>query len=159
MAAEHRPSAGETNVKREPMKYKKLSVLLKLIAAAVFAITESVITAAQAEPTEHLLSASCLDDIKAPFRRQLDDDDKRDEVRRDFHAPLVLTPATGTVLAEPLVPVNGTDERIHLAYELLFNNVTPDLVRIHSLQVVDPTRNNQSVGAYRVFAVDGIEIT
>jgi hypothetical protein len=44
-----------------------------------------------------------------------------DEAQDD--RPAVLAPAVWSVIGPPVIPVKGTDGRIHLAYEILFTNV------------------------------------
>ena len=140
------------------MEYQKVFALINT-SASMLILAGWLTSNAQGASIEHQLSVSCVDDITAPIARRWDDDDKPGALRSGAGAPLVLTPVVWKVLAEPLVPVQGTDDRVHLAYELLFNNVTPDPVRMHSLHVVDPTQHGAAVGSYKVFAVDGNEIT
>jgi len=73
--------------------------------------------------------------------------------------PLVLTPVVWSVIADPVVPVKGTDGRIHLAYELLFTNLSTEPARIVSVEVVDPTRNNRIVGTSRVITIKDEDVT
>jgi hypothetical protein len=57
------------------------------------------------------------------------------------------------------VPGEGTDERIHLAYELLFTNVSPASVQVASVEVVDAAEDDEPAGTYRVVANDGGDVT
>lgn len=73
--------------------------------------------------------------------------------------PIMLTPVVWSPVTTPVYPVTGTDGRIHLAYELLLTNISPVPVRLTSLEVVDPTRHNQVVGASRIITVKEADIT
>lgn len=73
--------------------------------------------------------------------------------------PLVFTPVVWSVIAAPLVPVKGTDGRIHLAYAMIFTNVSTAPARLESIEVVDPARNNRVVGTSRVVATDGKDVS
>ncbi len=73
--------------------------------------------------------------------------------------PLVLTPVTWSVIATPVYPVRGTDGRLHLAYEMLFTNLSTTPARLESIEVVDPTRNNQVVGTNRVVTIKDEDVT
>jgi hypothetical protein len=73
--------------------------------------------------------------------------------------PLVLTPVAWSVIATPVFPVKGTDGRTHLAYELLFTNVSSRPASLTAIEVVDPTRNNQVVGANKVLTITNQEVT
>jgi hypothetical protein len=73
--------------------------------------------------------------------------------------PAVLAPAVWSVIGPPLVPVRGTDRRFHLAYELLFTNVTADAVRVVSVEMIDPDEADATVGKDSVFALDGTDVT
>lgn len=78
--------------------------------------------------------------------------------RKSSDADLVLTPVVWSVLA-PLVPVLGTDGRVHLAYELQFTNVTSSPVRITSVEAVDSGSDNRIAGANRVLAIRDEDVT
>ncbi|MDQ3652241.1 MAG: M23 family metallopeptidase [Acidobacteriota bacterium] len=73
--------------------------------------------------------------------------------------PIVLTPVAWSVIADPVVPVRGTDGRVHLAYVLLFTSLSTERARITSIEVVDPLRNNRVVGTSRVVTVEDDDVT
>ena len=73
--------------------------------------------------------------------------------------PLVLTPVVWSVIADPVISVRGTDGRIHLAYELLFTNISTAPARLQSVEVVDPLRDNRVVGASRVVTSKDEDVT
>jgi hypothetical protein len=73
--------------------------------------------------------------------------------------PAVLAPVAWSVVGPPVIPVQGTDGRIHLAYEILFTNVVADAVRIVSVEMIDPDEDDVPVGEDSVFAIDGTDIT
>ena len=73
--------------------------------------------------------------------------------------PIVLTPIAWSVIADPVVPVRGTDGRIHLAYVLLFTSLSTEPARITSIEVVDPLRNNRVVGTSRVVTIEDDDVT
>ena len=75
--------------------------------------------------------------------------------------PVVLTPLVFSVIADPVVPVRGTDGSVHLAYELQVANVSNAVARLEKLEVVDPSRpgDRSLPGADRVTAVDGANVT
>lgn len=73
--------------------------------------------------------------------------------------PLVATPVVWSVIATPVSPVKGTDGHIHLAYEMLFTNLSTEPARLQSIQVVDPAQNNRVVGTNRVITVKNEDAT
>src|SRR4051794_1929297 len=73
--------------------------------------------------------------------------------------PLVITPVAWNAIAKPIHPVKGTDGRIHLAYELLFTNISTRKVELKSIDVVDPTQNNRVVGTNRVVTIKNEDVT
>ncbi len=73
--------------------------------------------------------------------------------------PVALTPLVWTLIGEHPVPVRGTDGRIHLAYELLFTNVSTEPARIVSVEVVDPLRRNRVVGSSRVVTIKDEDVS
>jgi Peptidase family M23 len=73
--------------------------------------------------------------------------------------PAELAPAVWSVIGPPVVPVKGTDGRIHLAYEILFTNVVADAVRVVSVEMIDPDEDDVPVGENSVFALDGTDVT
>jgi Peptidase family M23 len=73
--------------------------------------------------------------------------------------PLVITPVVWNVIAKPIHPVMGTDGRIHLAYEMLFTNISTSTVHLKTIEVVDPTQNNRVVGTDRVVTIKNEDVT
>jgi hypothetical protein len=73
--------------------------------------------------------------------------------------PVALSPLVWSVVAPPIVPVQGSDARRHLAYELLFTNVTDTTVRLETVEVIDPLDHRVVGTLNRVEALDGEEIT
>jgi Peptidase family M23 len=73
--------------------------------------------------------------------------------------PAIAAPVVWSVIGGPVSPVKGTDERIHLAYELLFTNVAATAVRIESVEMIDPTEDDEVVGTDDVVANDGGNVT
>lgn len=57
------------------------------------------------------------------------------------------------------MPVEGTDEQIHLAYELLVTNVTSTDLRIHAIEVVDPDEDDEVVGTDHVVIIKDEDVT
>jgi hypothetical protein len=47
-----------------------------------------------------------------------------------------------SVLAPPILPVEGSDGLIHLVYELTITSLVPAPARIETVEVIDPTRDN-----------------
>jgi hypothetical protein len=82
-------------------------------------------------------------------------DDRPDKVER----PLVLLPVVWSIIAEPLVPVEATDQQIHLAYELLFTNVTATNAHILAVEAVDPSEDDKVVGVDQVVTIDDENVT
>lgn len=64
-----------------------------------------------------------------------------------------------SVVAPPLVLVKGSDARIHLAYELLFTNVTHTAVRLDAVEIVDPLDHRIIGTLNRMEAIGGEDIT
>jgi hypothetical protein len=73
--------------------------------------------------------------------------------------PAIAAPVVWSIIGAPLLPVRGTDERIHLAYEILFTNVSPANVEVQSIEVIDPTEDDEPAGIYQVVANDGGDVT
>jgi hypothetical protein len=73
--------------------------------------------------------------------------------------PAVLAPVVWSVVGPPVIPVKGTDGRIHLAYEILFTNVVADAVNLVSVEMIDPDEDDVPVGEDSVFAIDGTDVT
>jgi murein DD-endopeptidase MepM/ murein hydrolase activator NlpD len=72
--------------------------------------------------------------------------------------PLMVGPVVWSVLAAPIPPVEGTDGRIHLVYELHVTNASHFDVRITSIEVLD-ARDHRPTGVNRVFSADGQDVT
>jgi Peptidase family M23 len=75
--------------------------------------------------------------------------------------PGVLTAVAWSVVATPVFPVTGSDGLIHLGYELQFTNITGSAVtvKIDSVEVIDPLRDNSVISSVKVFSIDGADIT
>jgi hypothetical protein len=82
-----------------------------------------------------------------------------DSLRDALDRPALAAPVVWSVIGPPVFPVRGTDERFHLAYEMLFTNVTTASVKLESVQAVDPTEDDEVVGTYEVVANDGGDVT
>jgi len=73
----------------------------------------------------------------------------RPDARADLSdRPLTLLPVVWSVIAEPVVAVKGTDELVHVAYELLFTNVTASAARIELIEAVDPSAEDASAFSF-----------
>jgi hypothetical protein len=129
---------------------------LGAVVVAMLIVAPLAIAPASAAPPAKRPAAACLADLDGVAESEIDLPGLPPE---ELEPPLLPTFAAWSVLPGPLAPVAGTDGKIHLVYELLFINVTLEPLRIESLQVVDPTRGNLSVGTNRVFAADGVEVT
>ena len=92
-----------------------------------------------------------------PFCERVEKTCASDEAKDDRLA--VLAPVVWSVIGPPVIPVKGTDGRIHLAYEILFTNVVADAVNLVSVEMIDPDEDNLPVGEDRVFAVDDTDVT
>lgn len=80
--------------------------------------------------------------------------------RRDLPVdPPALTALAWTPIGGPPVPVKGTDGRIHLAYEMLFTNLSATPARVVSVEVVDPIRRNRVVGTSRVVTIKDEDVS
>jgi hypothetical protein len=73
--------------------------------------------------------------------------------------PLSIGPATWHLLGSGIYPVEGSDERIHIAFAMLFTNPWSAPTTIQSVEVVDPSRNNQPTGSNRVLSIDDKDVT
>jgi Peptidase family M23 len=72
--------------------------------------------------------------------------------------PFALSPAIWNVLG-PIIPVPGTDARIHLAYTIELTNHSSQPMKIKSFQVVDPDRHNERTGTNQVLSIRNEDIT
>src|SRR5262245_30821148 len=70
----------------------------------------------------------------------------------------MVGPVVWSTLATPILPVEGTDGRIHPVYELHVTNSSHFDVRITSVEVLD-ARENCLTGVNRVFSVDREDVT
>ncbi len=73
--------------------------------------------------------------------------------------PLALGPVVWHLLGSGVYPVKGSDERIHLAFAMLFTNPWNLPTTIQSVEVVDPSRNNKPTGTNRVLSIKGEDVT
>ena len=73
--------------------------------------------------------------------------------------PLAIGPVVWRLLGSGVYPVNGSDGRIHLAFAMLFTNPWNLPTTIQSVEVVDPSRNNQPTGTNRVLSIKGEDVT
>ena len=73
--------------------------------------------------------------------------------------PPVLSPVVWSVIAEPVVLVESTDDRIHVAYELLVNNVSSTTVRIDAIETIDPNDEDAVVGVNLVVTPGDEDVT
>jgi hypothetical protein len=84
----------------------------------------------------------------------------RPDARADLSdRPLTLLPVVWSVIAEPVVAVKGTDELVHVAYELLFTNVTASAARIELIEAVDPSAEDAVVGEDQVVTIADEDVT
>ncbi len=72
--------------------------------------------------------------------------------------PIALSPAVWQVLG-PIVPVEGTDGRIHLSFVIHLTNHASIPMTIQSWQVIDPDRDNQPTGDNQVVSIENGTIT
>jgi hypothetical protein len=72
---------------------------------------------------------------------------------------VALSPVVWSVVAPPVIPVRGSDARLHLAYELLFTNVTDTSVRLEAVEVIDPLDHRVVGTLNRMEAIGGEDIT
>src|SRR5215475_3166142 len=72
--------------------------------------------------------------------------------------PLMIGPVVWSVVAAPIHPVEGTNGRIHLVYELHLTNASHFDVRVTSIEVLD-AQDNRVTGVNRVFSADGVDVT
>lgn len=109
-------------------------LMARLIVAAVVVMAGIISPPAWAQEAQRDITPDQFNDALGS-RRELPVD------------PVVLTPVAWSVVSTPVYPVRGTDGRIHLAYEMLFTNLSTAPARLQSIEVVDPLRDNRVVGA------------
>ena len=73
--------------------------------------------------------------------------------------PLAVGPVTWHLLGSGIYAVKGSDGRTHVAFAMAFTNPWSGPTTIQSVQVVDPSRNNQRTGTDRVLSLDDKEVT
>jgi hypothetical protein len=73
--------------------------------------------------------------------------------------PPTLLPVVWSVIAEPVVAVKGTDGLVHVAYELLFSNVTGSAARLEAIEAVDPRADDAVVGEDQVVTIADEDVT
>ncbi len=73
--------------------------------------------------------------------------------------PLAIGPVVWHLLGSGVYPVMGSDGRIHLAFAMLFTNPWGQPTTIQSVEVVDPSRNNQPTGTNRVLSIKSEDVT
>jgi hypothetical protein len=73
--------------------------------------------------------------------------------------PLAIGPVVWHLLGSGIYPVQGSDDRIHLAFAMLFTNPWNVSTTIQSVEVVDPSRNNQPTGTNRVLSFKSEDVT
>lgn len=73
--------------------------------------------------------------------------------------PLAIGPVVWHLLGSGVYPVRGSDGRIHVAFAMLFTNPWNLPTTIQSVEVVDPSRNNQPTGMNRVLSIKDEDVT
>lgn len=73
--------------------------------------------------------------------------------------PLAIGPLVWHLLGSGVYPVKGSDGRIHLSFAMLFTNPWSLPTTIQSVEVVDPSRNNQPTGTNRVLSIKNEDVT
>jgi hypothetical protein len=73
--------------------------------------------------------------------------------------PLTIGPVVWHLLGSGIYPVQGSDGRAHLAFAMQFTNVWSAPATIQSVEVVDPSKNNQVTGTNRVLALKNEDVT
>ena len=73
--------------------------------------------------------------------------------------PLAIGPVVWHLVGSGIYPVEGSDGRIHLAFAMQFTNSWSVPTTIQSVEVVDPSRNNQLTGTNRVLSVKSEDVT
>lgn len=71
--------------------------------------------------------------------------------------PIMVSPLVWSALA-PIVPVDGTDGKVHLVYELHVSNASHFTAKLISTEVLDG-REAPIDGANQVFSSDGVDVT
>ena len=73
--------------------------------------------------------------------------------------PLAIGPVVWHLVGSGIYPVEGSDSRIHLAFVMQFTNSWGVSTTIQSVEVVDPSRNNQTTGTNRVLSIKSEDVT
>lgn len=73
--------------------------------------------------------------------------------------PLAIGPLAWHLVGSGIYPVEGSDGRIHLAFVMQFTNPWSVPTTIQSVEVVDPSRNNQVTGTNRVLSIKSEDVT
>lgn len=73
--------------------------------------------------------------------------------------PLAIGPVVWHLLGSGVYPVRGSDGRIHLAFTMLVTNPWSLPTTLQSVEVVDPSRNNQPTGTNRVLSIKDEDVT
>jgi hypothetical protein len=73
--------------------------------------------------------------------------------------PLAIGPVVWHLVGSGIYPVEGSDGRIHLAFVMQFTNPWSVPTTIRSVEVVDPSRNNQLSGTNRVLSIKSEDVT
>jgi peptidase M23-like protein len=73
--------------------------------------------------------------------------------------PLAIGPVVWYLVGSGIYPVEGSDGRIHLAFVMQFTNTWSVSTTIQSVEVVDPSRNNQLTGTNRVLSIESEDVT
>src|SRR5689334_1795139 len=73
--------------------------------------------------------------------------------------PLAIGPVVWHLVGSGIYPVEGSDGRIHLAFAMQFTNSWSTPTTIQSVEVVDPSRNNQLTGTNRVLSFKSEDVT
>ncbi len=73
--------------------------------------------------------------------------------------PLAMGPLAWHLIGSGVYPVEGSDGRIHVAFAFLFTNAWRRPTTIQSVEVVDPSQNNQRTGTNRVLSIKDEDVT
>lgn len=77
---------------------------------------------------------------------------------REASIPLALTPAVWSVVQRPSMPVLGSDNRLHLVYELQFANTQPVAINIDEVKIIEPANGREVAGINTAFDMQGDSI-
>jgi hypothetical protein len=73
--------------------------------------------------------------------------------------PLVIGPVVWHLVGSGIYPVEGSDGRTHLAFAMQFTNTWSVSTTFRSVEVVDPSRNNQLTGKNRILSIKSEDVT